>query len=638
MRHAFAHQMFQQTAADRPEATAISGSGRRLSYRALDEWSDELAGRLIRAGLRKRAIVYLAVDSSFTAAASILAVLKAGGVFVPIDPHQPAARLRTLTAQVPPALCLAEEILAATVADKLGGATTVIPADPAAPAPPGARDGADRAEWAPDDMCYVYFTSGSTGRPKAIAGRLKAIDHFVRWEIEELAVTPDTRVSQLTSLTFDAFLRDLFTPLAAGGTMCVPDGRETILDPGRLIDWLDTSRIEIVHTVPSLFRTMLAEPLRPERFAALRYVLLAGEPLLPADVERWTQVFGARIPLINLYGPTETTMVKLFYRVQPSDAARRSIPIGRPMPGAQVLLLDDAGRPVERGAPGEIHLQTEYRTLGYYDNPELTEQVFVPNPLGDDPDDIVYRTGDLARELDDGNLEFLGRKDQQVKIRGVRIELGEVENAILATGAIKEVAAVSQVDRIGNSYLCAYVVADHESVERARRVLSTTLPDYMIPSSFIELEWLPRTSTGKIDRKSLPAPEQARSAAVEPIAPRNDLEARAARLFAEALGAASVGVNEDFFQLGGHSLLAMSLLARLSAEFDVELPLATLFEHPTVERLVRAVEDRRDPVAAADGDDRAMPPDAPAPGIDELSDADLESLLAEVLDGREARS
>lgn len=633
----FAHDMFERSAAKWPDATAIESSSRRVSYRELSAWSDDLAARLTDAGLRKGAIVYLAVESTFTTVASILAVLKAGGVFVPIDPHQPAARLRALGAQVPPAFVLTEELLAAVITEQFGRQARVIGADP--PAAGKARRGAASAAWGPDDLCYIYFTSGSTGTPKAIAGRLKGIDHFVRWEIEALQVGPGTRVSQLTSLTFDAFLRDLFTPLGAGGTMCVPDGREAILAPESLVRWLDAARIEIVHSVPSLFRTILAEPLTAERFPALRYVALAGEPLLPADVERWTQVFGARVRLINLYGPTETTMVKLFYPVQPEDSQRRSIPIGRPMPGASVLLLDEAGRPVERGATGEVYIRTAYRTLGYYQNPELTEQVFVPNPLGGDPDDVLYRTGDLARELEDGNLEFLGRKDQQVKIRGMRIELGEIENAVLATGLIAEVAVVPQADRIGNSYLCAYVVADHESVERARRLLSMTLPDFMIPSAFIELEWLPRTSTGKVDRKSLPTPEQARATAAEPIAPRNELEARAARLFADALGVASVGVNEDFFQLGGHSLLAMSLLARLSSELEVELPLATLFEHPTVEQIVRTIEERRRHDAGAPNAGAAAAVASPtSAGVDDLSEADVESLLAEVLDGGELRS
>ncbi len=631
----FAHELFERSAAKWPDNVAIESSSRRVSYGELNAWSNDLAARLVDAGLRKGAIVYLAVESTFTTVAAILAVLKAGGVFVPIDPHQPGARLRALGAQVPPAFVLTEELLSAAIAEQFGKRAKVLRAEP--PAAGQGRSVANAA-WGGDDLCYIYFTSGSTGTPKAIAGRLKGIDHFIRWEIDALNVAPGTRVSQLTSLTFDAFLRDLFTPLAAGGTMCVPDGREAILAPERLVRWLDDARIEIVHSVPSLFRTILAEPLSAERFPALRYVALAGEPLLPADVERWTQVFGTRIRLINLYGPTETTMVKLFYMVQPEDARRRSIPIGRPMPGASVLLLDETGRPVAPGSIGEVYIRTAYRTLGYYQNPELTEQVFVPNPLGDDPDDLVYRTGDLARELEDGNLEFLGRKDQQVKIRGMRIELGEIESAVLATGLIKEVAVVPLTDRIGNSYLCAYVVADHESVERARRLLSTTLPEYMIPSAFIELEWLPRTSTGKVDRKSLPSPEEARATAAEPIAPRNDLEERTARMFAEALGLAKVGVNEDFFQLGGHSLLAMSLLARLSSELEVELPLATLFEHPTVEQIVRSVEERRRDAGGSQAGAATGAPAAPAAGVDDLSEADVESILADVLDSGELRS
>jgi acyl-coenzyme A synthetase/AMP-(fatty) acid ligase/acyl carrier protein len=416
--------------------------------------------------------------------------------------------------------------------------------------------------------------------------------------------------------------------------MCVPDSREDVLDARRLVAWLDAAEVQLVHAVPSLFRTLLAEPLAADQFAALRHVLLAGEPVLPSDVQRWTEVFGERIQLVNLYGPTETTMVKLFYRIRPEDALRRSVPIGRAMPGARALVLDDHGRPAPLGAIGEIYVRTEFRTLGYYDDPALTAQVFVPNPLGRDPDDIVYRTGDLGRMLDDGNIEFLGRKDQQVKIRGVRVELGEIDSALLATGMVSEAAAVARTDRLGNAYLCAYVVpAGDGSVEQLRQAVAAMLPDMLVPSTYVRLERMPRTSTGKIDRKALPAPEAARASGVAPIAPRTAMEAEVAALFAGVLGLEQVGVNEEFFQLGGHSLLAMGLISRLSDRFDVEVPLAALFEFSTVEQITRYIEDRGGGAAEPEP---LRPARAPALGgvehrVGELSEAAVDSLLSDVL-------
>jgi amino acid adenylation domain-containing protein len=634
MRQQFVHEMFQEAAAENPAQPAVASADRELTYAELNDWSNHIGNYLIDLGAVKGSIIFIAVESSFSVIASMIATLKIGGVFVPVDPHQPEGRLRGLAAQVPPAFVLTEQRLLATIGEKLGVQVPVVPIDATDPvegclSPPSVSE--------PEDMCYVYFTSGSTGQPKAIAGRLKSIDHFVRWEIGAFAVKTGTVVSQLTSPVFDAFLRDTFTPLCAGGTLRVPDSREAVLDPKRLGQWLHDSQVEIVHSVPSLFRTLLAEGLTPDHFPALRYVALAGEPLLPADVRRWMEIFGDRIRLVNLYGPTETTMVKLFYMVRREDSTRRSIPVGQAMPGARALVLDEAGRPAAEGAIGEIYIRTPYRTLGYYNNPELTQQVFVPNPLSDDPADIVYRTGDLGRLLDDGNIEFLGRKDQQVKVRGVRVELEEIENAILATGMVKEAATVSRADRLGNSYLCAYIVtSDHASVDEVRHAVAANLPDYMVPSTFLELERLPRTATGKIDRKSLPAPEQARSGADQPIEPRNQMEAEVATLFAEVLGLERVGINEDFFQLGGHSLLAMSLLSRLSAQFEVDLPLATLFEFPTVEQIAHDIEQRRSeaPVEGAESGSLSLKAAASADfqnRVNELSDAEVDSLLADIL-------
>jgi acyl carrier protein len=305
------------------------------------------------------------------------------------------------------------------------------------------------------------------------------------------------------------------------------------------------------------------------------------------------------------------------------------------MPGARALVLDEGGKPAAAGAIGEIYIRTPYRTLGYYGEAALTDEVFIPNPLSDDPADIVYRTGDLGRMMDDGQIEFLSRKDQQVKVRGVRVELEEVENAVLATGLTQEAAVVSREDRLGNSYLCAYVVAPDEGVvELIRQRAAASLPDYMVPSAFILLDRLPRTTTGKIDRKSLPAPEDVRQNAAEAIPPRNELEAEVAAVFAEVLGLERVGVNEDFFKLGGHSLLAMNLLSQLSTRLEVELPLAILFDKPTVEGIAQDIEAQRLEEAASTGGGPASigAHDAgAAERINRMSDEEVDSLLADIL-------
>jgi amino acid adenylation domain-containing protein len=433
----------------------------------------------------------------------------------------------------------------------------------------------------PDDRSYVFFTSGSTGAPKGIVGRLQAIDHFVRWEIETFGLGEAVRVSQLTTPAFDAVLRDLFVPLCSGGTACAPESREVLLDPRRLADWIDEAGLHLLHCVPSLFRRLLSQDLGPERFPTLRHVLLAGEPLAPADVKRWTEVFGGRIELVNLYGPSETTMTKLFYRVRPGDGELSAIPIGKPMRGAAALVLDDQGRPCSPGQVGEILIRTPFRSHGYWNRPDLTDQVFVPNPFGDNPADRVYRTGDWARVLEDGNFVFLGRADQQVKIRGVRIEPAEIEGLLRAHPAVRDAAVAAYQKKEGEPVLCAYL-ALRQPVEPGawRELLAGDLPEAMIPSHFVALEELPRTLTGKIDRRALPPPEERATGEAE--GPGTPVEELLAGIFKDVLQIERLGLRENFFERGGHSLLAIQVLARVQQAFEIDLPLGSLFEQPTV--------------------------------------------------------
>ncbi|MFN2416202.1 MAG: amino acid adenylation domain-containing protein [Pyrinomonadaceae bacterium] len=602
------HELFSSAAEKFPERVALDGPGGRVIYAELEARTNRLANFLLRSGAGRGSVVAIMAADRAEFITAMIATLKLGGAFVPLDPETPEKRLRAMLDEATPDWFLAEPTsLAALDAAGagsrgarvvlLGGGTDARPENlkfvTGSEAIEDARP--PRVESEPDDLCYIYFTSGSTGRPKGIAGRLKSIDHFIRWEIEALAITEDARGSQLISPSFDAFLRDVFVPLCAGGTVCIPPGPETTGDPERLIEWVDAQGISLIHCVPSVFRLLLAGDLRPELFRSLRHVLLSGEPLLPSDVRRWVEVFGERVQLVNLYGPSETTMTKFFYLVRASDAERRAIPIGKPMPGARALIVNEKGQPCVPGGVGEIYIRTPYLTLGYYKRPELTKEVFFPNPFTGNENDLVYKTGDLGRTLNDGDFEFLGRKDQQVKVRGVRVEMGEIEGLLRDHPSVSDVVVDSHEGTDGNNSLCAYVVlSEHVDPALLREHLAASLPTYMLPSYFVELEALPRTLSGKVDRRALPRPEQARSERGAPyVAPRTPVEEALADIWGQVLGIKRVGVHDNFFVLGGHSLMATQLLSRIRGAFDVELPLRSLFEGPTVAEQALAVTQRQ---------------------------------------------
>jgi amino acid adenylation domain-containing protein len=603
MRRDSIQDIFSRSAEQHAARVAVERGRARATYRELEEESNRLANFLLAAGAKRGSIVVVMSRDTIRVAAALIATLKAGCAFAPFDPRLPTNRLKAMAAQLDPRWFVTEvehlgRVAEASSASAEGSRVVCVDGEPCevlegsrASLVEGYGDFADaarpRVESDPDDLCSVYFTSGSTGAPKGIAGRLKAIAHFVQWQAGALGLKEGVRVSQLSSPAWDGFLKDLFVPLTAGGTSVAPESRELALDARAFADWIGASRLNVLHCVPSLFRSLTTVGLKPEEFPDLRYVVLAGEPLLPADVGRWADVFGDRIQLVNQYGPTETTIIKLFHFVKPSDRGRRAVPIGKPMPGSAAVIVDARNRACPRGEVGEILIRTPYRAHGYYNRPDLTAEVFVPNPFGGDPQDIVYRTGDYARMLEDGSFEFVGRKDHQVKVRGIRIELAEVENLLRSHEAVRDVAVIDRDDSLGNKYLCAYVVLEGD-VETAalRRHLAESLPDYMMPSAFVKLDALPRNINGKVDRKALPAPGGEGDSYV---APRDAVEEVVAGVWSEVLGVERVGVNDNFFDLGGHSLLATQVISRVRSALGADVPLRRLFETPTVEGLAAAV-------------------------------------------------
>ena len=585
------HALVRAQAARTPDAPAIEHGDVAIGYRALSDDAARLAGLLVAGGADADVPVAVLSDDPVLAVTAMLAVLEAGAAFVLLDPQLPAARVGAMLRIAAPPLVLVDDraaSLAERLREDLAGARTIPLAraawrDRTPFAAPAARD--------PDGLAYVTFTSGSSGEPKPIAGRLKGIDHFVRWEIGAFGIGPGSRVSRLTTPAFDAFLRDAFAPLCAGGTMVSPADRAATLTAQALGPWIAAERLTHVHCVPTVFRLLLEAPAETA-FSALRWIALAGEALRPADVARWYDRFGASTRLANLYGPSETTMTKFVHLVEPADAERATVPIGRPMPGARALVVDPRDRACSPGTVGEILIRTPYRSLGYFRRPELTAAAFVPNPFGDDPSDLVYRTGDFGRVLDDGTFELIGRRDGQVKIAGVRVELAEIDGLLREHPDVADVAVVARDDRAdGATYLCAYVVGRVEvSGAVLRAYLAARLPDAMIPAAFVPLAALPRTITGKLDRRALPRPDEVLRANRPHVAPATPVEEILAGMWAGVLGIARAGALDDFFELGGHSLLALQLLARIEATFGVALPLRELFDARSLRELARRIE------------------------------------------------
>ncbi len=599
---------FSQTAEKFGDNTAIDCGEQKLTYNEIEAQSNKLANFLIDRGVTKGSIVAILAQDSIKIIIAIIGILKAGCVFVPLVPDLPEHRINNIVAEISPKWFIVDTAGLKKINRGRIVEFSQSPVICLSETPVLENFNSfdyhlnDYAEYSkiekpivqsePEDICYIYFTSGSTGKPKGIAGRLKSISHFINWEIKTFNIKQSTRVSQLITPAFDAFLRDIFVPLCSGGVVCIPEEIDTVLDARKLISFLDNQQINLIHCVPSLFRSILNEDLDNKLFSSLQYILLSGEPLLTTDISRWMDVYGDKIQLVNLYGASETTMTKFFYFVKPEDIKRQSIPIGKPMDGTAAIVVDDRGKVCPPGMVGEIYIRTPYRTLGYYQQPELTSKVFIPNPFSDNPDDIIYKTGDLGRILSDGNFECLGRKDGQVKIRGVRIELGEIENHLRSHPLVKDIAVVDRDDSNGNKYLCAYVVLKEALPPgELKDFLLESLPESMIPSVFVVMDALPRTISGKIDRRSLPAPNRQQNRIFVP--PKTPIEVQLAQIWMQVLNIDRVGLNDNFFELGGHSLNATQLVSRVGKAFQVEMPLRFLFESPTLASLAETLETLR---------------------------------------------
>ncbi|HEU4562947.1 MAG TPA: amino acid adenylation domain-containing protein, partial [Longimicrobium sp.] len=569
------HEVFEAQAARTPGAVAVRFGEESLTYGELNERANRLAHYLAGLGVRPETRVALCLERGPEMVVSVLAVLKAGGAYVPLDPGYPAERLAFILADSATPVLLTREALRGAIPAREGVEVVSLDGGAEGIAAESADDLESRA--GPENLAYVIYTSGSTGRPKGVMVPHRGVPNLAYAQARRFGIDGTSRVLQFASPSFDAAVAELFDALLAGATLVMAPREELLLGAG-LLDTLRRGRVTVATLPPSVLAI-----LPPHDLPELRTVVSAGEAVDAVTVARWS---GGRA-FVNAYGPTETTVCAT---TAACEADGRVPAMGRPLENVRVYVLDAAGRPAPVGVPGELYVGGVGVARGYLDQPGPTAERFVPDPFGTGGGRL-YRTGDRVRWSAPGELEFLGRVDAQLKVRGFRIEPGEIEGALRRTEGVADCVVVAREDVPGEKRLVAYVVGDVEAGV-LREHLLRELPEYMVPSAFVFLEALPLTPNGKLDRKALPAPDFA-PAAERYVAPRTPAEEVLAEIWAETLHLERVGVEERFFDLGGHSLLATRVVSRVRQVFGVEVPLRALFEGPTVAELARRVEEMR---------------------------------------------
>jgi amino acid adenylation domain-containing protein len=592
---------FERQAERYPDRLAVDDGVRAGSYTELNGRANRVAHAILaRRGDGPEPVAVL-LDHDASLAAAILGVLKAGKFYVPLDPAAPRARTAAVLDDCGARLIVTRGQLRSPAAALAGPERVLLDLDELEAVMPAENPG---LLIQPDAFAYVIYTSGTTGRPKGVVDRHRNVLHNVMRYTNGYRIGPHDRLTLLQTAANSGSVSSLFGALLNGATVLPFDLRARGL--GALADWLAGEGITIYHSVPTIFRHML----RPEsRFPAVRLVRLEGDRASRSDVELFRRHFGPSCSLAVGLGITETGLIRRYVIGHDAPPDEGPVPVGYPVEDMEVRLLGEDGEPAGPGHVGEIAVRSRYLAAGYWRRPDLTAAAFRPDPDGGDA--RIYKTGDLGRMRADGCLEYLGRKDAQVKIRGHRVELIEVENALLETGRIREAAVAAREDRFGDARLVAYIVPERRpapSGVELRGILGRALPDYMLPAAFVELEALPLNPNGKVDRRTLPDPPSVRPELATPyVAPRTPLEALLAGIWAEVLGLDRVGVDDRFLDLGGDSLLAARVAARVRDALGIGLPPAALLATPTVAG--QALAALREGLGQCDGGDPDFAPE-----------------------------
>lgn len=616
------HLLIEAQAARTPDAPAVAAGDATLSYRELDRRANQLAHLLRDHGVGADVPVAVCLERTSDLVVGLLGILKAGGGYLPLHPEHPRARLAYQLADAAAPVVVTTESLLGALPDS--GATVICLDLDRAAVDAQPTTGLEPVT-GPDSLAYLIYTSGSTGAPKGVAVRHGGLVNYATAVVEALGLAGTSlRYGLVTSVSTDLGNTAVFPALVTGGCVALVPV-ETAMDGAAYAAYAAAAPIDVLKITPSHLSALLTGG--GPAVLPRRRLVLGGEPLPWSLVERVRSAAGCAVS--NHYGPTETTIGSLTYDVDNAapEVARlaRTVPVGGPIANTTAYVVEAGGGLAPLGVPGELLIGGAGLARGYWNAPDLTAQRFVPDPFSNRPGDRLYRTGDLVRRLPDGSVEFLGRGDDQVKVRGYRVELGEIEAALLGGPRVEQVAVVALPDAGGDTRVVAYVVGSVSTaadVEELRAAVAQRLPAYMVPAAVVPLDRLPLTPNGKLDRAALPAPEQVVLAgAAATVEPRTDTERAVAAIWADVLRLESVSVLDDFFGLGGHSLLATQVIARVRSTLGVQLPLPSLFLAPTVAGLAALVDER----LAIPTEDEEMA--RMLAELEDLSDEEAEQLL-----------
>ena len=576
------HTLVEAQAARRPEAVALDYGARRLTYGQLNERANQLAHYLRERGVGLEEHVGVLMEPSIEFVVALLAILKAGGSYVPLDPAYPKQRLQLMLDDAGVRLLL-------TTHGQVELDREVVYLDESWEQFATESRENPQTQTTAEDLAYVMYTSGSTGQPKGAAITHRAINSLVR-NTNYVELNENDRIAQVSNVSFDAATFEIWGALTSGATL-VGLSKDTVLSPAEFKHAIADQKISVMFLTTALFNQVAQN--EPDAFASMRYVLFGGE-LCDAQAARRVLESAPPQHLQHVYGPTEATTFSTSYEINEVSADARTLPIGRTLSNTELWVLDQHGHVAPVGVPGELYIGGDGIAREYLGCPELTAEKFVPHPYSAGPGARLYRTGDLVRYLSDGNIDFLGRMDQQVKLRGFRIELGEIETVLQQHPAVRESVVMFREDAPGAKRLVAYVVSETtpELVAELRIWLRERLPDYFVPANFVVLDKLPLTPNGKVDRRALPAPDTTPAAATL-IAPRTPEEAKIAEIWSDVLDIKPIGIETNFFDLGGHSLLATRLVTRIRKAFGVDVPLRALFDSPTIAGIAEHVANAR---------------------------------------------
>jgi amino acid adenylation domain-containing protein len=581
--------LFEAQVAQTPTAVAVALADERLKYRELNARANQLAHRLRRLGVGPDVLVAVCMKRSLEMVVGLLGVLKAGGAYVPLDPAHPQEHLAFLLEDTQAPILLTQPSLLHSLPKH---EASVLCLEPTWQAIVGERRENPQGQVSGDSLAYVIYTSGSTGRPKGVMVPHRAVVNYLTWCVDAYAAVAGTGAPVQSPLTFDLTVTSLFAPLLTGRTVqLLPDG--DAISALRTV-FRTPADFSLVKITPAHLELLGQQIVPQEAAGRARAFIIGGENLTSRHIAFW-RTHAPDTLLVNEYGPTETAVGCCVYAVPSGKHLTGPIPIGRPIANTQGYVLDPQLRPVPAGTSGELYIGGAGVARGYLNRPDLTAVRFLPDPFTCQPGARMYRTGDLVRALPDGNLEFLGRIDRQVKICGFRIELEEVELALASHPSVRQVVVLAREDPSRKRRLVAYVVpqpGEQFTAAGLRTFLKSRLPDYMVPPVFLRLDELPLSPNGKVDLQALPPPPCSRLELTDPfISPRDTPEAQMVRLWEEILGIRPIGVRDNFFELGGDSLLAACLFARIRKVYGPDLPPGSLLKAPTVEQLVRLLED-----------------------------------------------